>query len=341
MKEFSKVLETTLDFLLTLARDGIKPQEAKKMLSQLNGIAPTIDLVWDFEEFDQSVHYDALIRYADQGTVSLSFCSASSLPWPLRGVHRTKDGSLVTINNTSLRVEDAIRFLDLVWNETRIRDNLVKSCLIEEYLDNHPIEVSVAEIQEEMNAYRRANRLYSAEETHRWMDRQGLTHISFQRMMKEAARLLKLRNQVTKNNIGPYFEAHHRDFDRALINQIVFDDLVEAQYEYDRIKSGKTDLFSIAKQRFLTVTEPVPFFLTVNRRYGDKQYCQAIFDSSEGDLLDPIHTNGRYALVKVLGHKTAVMDQVVHDEIQLILFDDWLEKLRKNAHIVWHWGKEE
>jgi hypothetical protein len=49
--------------------------------------------------------------------VSLSFCPDEELPWPLRGVGRWSDKDLVRVNNTLLRVEDAIAFLDFIWNE--------------------------------------------------------------------------------------------------------------------------------------------------------------------------------------------------------------------------------
>src|SRR2546427_11756733 len=73
----SQALNDTLDYLQALAQEKIKPAEAKARLRALQGRYPEmpLELLWEEESFDRSVHYDALLGLAGEGAVALGFCS--------------------------------------------------------------------------------------------------------------------------------------------------------------------------------------------------------------------------------------------------------------------------
>lgn len=99
-----QVLFDMLDYLMMLSREGIRPEEAKARLRTLQQQYPDtgMDLLWEEEAYDRSVHYDILLHLTREGTVSLSFCPDRALPWPMRGVQRWNEADLVRINNTVL-----------------------------------------------------------------------------------------------------------------------------------------------------------------------------------------------------------------------------------------------
>src|SRR4051812_25445009 len=77
MKEtVRQTLVETLDYLMALARNGIRPEEARSALRPLQTRHSEVglELIWDEEAYDQSVHYDALLHLPEMGTVSLSYC---------------------------------------------------------------------------------------------------------------------------------------------------------------------------------------------------------------------------------------------------------------------------
>src|SRR3989442_1755928 len=127
-----QALIDALDYLMRLNREGTRPEEAKARLRPLQKSHPDIemDLLWEEEAYDQSVHYDILLCLSGEGTVSLSFCPDRILPWPLRGVHRWGERDLVRVNNTLLKVDQAIACLDFIWDEAPIINRLVNVCLI-------------------------------------------------------------------------------------------------------------------------------------------------------------------------------------------------------------------
>src|SRR3712207_3109767 len=99
-----RALVDTLEYLMSLVQEGIQPEEARARLRLLQKQHSNMemDLLWEEEVYDQSVHYDTLLHLGGEGTVSLSFCPDRALPWPMRGVHRWSEKDLVRVNNTVL-----------------------------------------------------------------------------------------------------------------------------------------------------------------------------------------------------------------------------------------------
>jgi len=162
------ILSETLNCLMTFSQNRIRPEEATARLRLLQQQYPhtAMDLLWEEEEYDQSVHYDALLHLDGTGTVSLSFCPEHTLPWPMRGVHRASEADLVRVNNTVLKIDQAIACLEFIWNEARIIDRMVNLCLIWEALNKDPIDPSDTELQLAMDGFRRAHKLYKVEDVH-------------------------------------------------------------------------------------------------------------------------------------------------------------------------------
>ena len=60
--------------------------------------------------------------------------------------------------------------LDFIWDEAPIIERLVNMCLIQEELEREPIDLTDAELQEAMNKFRSAKKLFKAEDTLRWLE---------------------------------------------------------------------------------------------------------------------------------------------------------------------------
>ena len=93
----SQALADVLSYLEALWNDGVRPREAQQRLRAVRAqhLELGMELVWEEEAYDGSVHYDLLLRPGDGATVSVSFCRERGLPWPLRGVRRWSDADLV------------------------------------------------------------------------------------------------------------------------------------------------------------------------------------------------------------------------------------------------------
>jgi putative peptide maturation system protein len=338
-------LTGVLEYLISLHREGIRPAEAQARLRHLRQSYPgtTIDLVWEEEVFDCSVHYDALVHLDGQGTVSVSFCPDEELPWPLRGVGRWSDKDLVRVNETLLRVEDAIAFLDFIWDEKPIVNRLLNACLIREILAKDPIELSDAELQRALDAFRRAHKLYTAGDTHRWMERCGMTQDKLEALVADEATVAKLRDRVTSGRVEEYFAAHRADFDTARVARLEFPDEESALWTRDQIRSGGVDFYAEAQHRFLRAAEQSPglsveLFAVLQRRQASPAHGAAVFAAAPGDLVGPVSTDEGYAVLRVLSITPARLDEPTHQTIKKILFEQWLQEQRQAARIEWYWG---
>src|SRR5581483_7540265 len=134
---------------------------------------------------------------------------------PLRAVHRWSDADLLRVNHKTLQIDQALGCLDFLWEDRRLMDRLVNVCLIEEELAREPIQLTDAELQQAMDGFRRAHRLFTAEATFQWMERRGMTHAQLEKYVADEAIVALLRERVTAGGIEPYFEAHRAEFDRA------------------------------------------------------------------------------------------------------------------------------
>jgi putative peptide maturation system protein len=340
----NEIVIDVFDYVAALVRDGVRPEDAQSRLHLIRARHPAaeLDLVWQEEAYDQSVHYDALVSLPPHGTVSISVCPDDALPWPLRGLHRWNDQDLVRVNDTTLKVQQAIACLDFIWSEAPIAQRLINACLVQEELQKNPVNLTDAELQEAMDGFRKAHRLYTAETTHQWMARRGLTHEKLEEYVGDEAIVANLRGRVADGCIDAYFAAHRSSFDRVHFAQVGFPDAADAQRAFEQIRSGDISLYDVARQRALDMPagshqQRLDMFAVLHRGEAPDRWSD-LFDAAPGDLLPPIHTEDGYVLAQVIAVVPACLDEATRDQVTRVLFDAWLEERRRKASIEWNWG---
>jgi putative peptide maturation system protein len=221
-------------------------------------------------------------------------------------------------------------------------DRLVNVCLVQEALDEDPVALSDAELQRAMDGFRRAHKLYKAEDTRLWMERTGTTPERLERLVAHLARVAKLRDRVTDGRVEEYFASHRDEFAVAFIARIVFPGEEEARRTCERIRAGELDFYEAARRRFLAAprreSPPGDVFTAVRRGPMDPELAASVFAAAPDALLGPLHTGGGYAVVRVLSIEPACLDGPTREAIQEILFEEWLEPRRRAATIEWCWG---
>jgi putative peptide maturation system protein len=344
-KTLQQALIDAFDYLMTSTLEGARPEEARVRFRLFQERHPEteMDLIWEEEPYDRSIHYDILFHLTGEGTVSLAFSPECSLPWPMRGVQRLSEGDLVRVNNVLLNVSQAIAHLDFIWSEARIINRIVDTCLIQEALDIDPIQLSEAELQFAMDGFRRARQLYKAEDTRCWMERRGMTHKQLEYYVADEAIIVKLRDRVTTGQIEDYFETHRPDFETARIARIEFGDKDSAARALERIRTGEEDFYEVAQRNFLSRTEssetaPGEIFAIIRRSQEPSELEAGVFAAAPGEALGPIRGAAGYSLVRVLSFTPPRLDEPTRNTIKKILFDEWLDERRRAARIEWFWG---
>jgi putative peptide maturation system protein len=336
-----------LEYLLALVREGVRPREARARLQPLRGRHPDlgIDLLAEEEAFDQSVHYDALLRRAGEGTVSLSYCPERAIPWPLRGVHRWNEGDLVRVNANVLAVDAAMACLDFIWDEAPVIERLVNMCVIQEELEREPIALSDAELQVAMDKFRSAKKLFKAEDTLRWLERHGMTHEKLENYVAESAIVPKLRDRITAGRVEEYFRQHAGDFDTAWVARLEVTDESEARKLAEQIRAGGQEFFAAAERCYFDAAQrgkppAAAMFAMIQRRDAPATFRDQLFTAAPAQLVGPvpIETGHGQVLLRVVAIVPARLDDRIRAAIKKILFDQWLAERRQTARIEWCWG---
>jgi putative peptide maturation system protein len=335
----------TLAELMALSREGVRPAEARTRLRPLREKYPEtgLELLWQEEAYDASIHYDALLRVPGKGTVSLGFAPDRALPWPLRGAHRWSEKQLLRVNQQVLNVDQAIACLDFVWDDRHLIDRLVNVCLVQEALAQDPIELSDEELQQAMDGFRRAHRLYTAEATHAWMARRGMTHEQLEQYVSDEALVAKLRERVTAGQVESYLAAHRAAFDSARIARIDFADEGDARRVAEQIRVGEMDFLVAAGRRMSEAgdrPEATAAFAVVTRGQAPVGW-EAVFAAVPGELVGPLPAGDGFTVVQVLAGTPAEADERARRTVERLLFQRWLDERRRAATIEWNWGNAE
>ena len=342
---FRQGMFDVLDYLLALQHEGVQPREAQARLRPLRGRHPglEINLLAEEEAYDQTVHYDALLRRVGEGTVSLSYCPERAVPWPLRGVHRWNEGDLAQVNANILRVDTAMACLDFIWDDAPIIERLVNMCVIQEELDREPIDLTNAELQEAMDRFRAAKKLFKAEDTLRWLERHGMSQEKLERYVTDAAIVPKLRERITAGRVDEYFRQHPGDFDTARVARLEVADENQAAELAEQIRAGRQDFFAAAERLFLAAAErgappKANLFAVIERRQAEPALRDQLFAAAPDQLVGPLPVETGYALMRVLAITRGQLDDRTRTIIKEILFKDWLAEKRQAARIDWCWG---
>jgi putative peptide maturation system protein len=194
-----------------------------------------------------------------------------------------------------------------------------------------------------MDGFRRAHKLYKAEDTYRWMERHGMSHEKLERYVADEATVAKLRDRVTAGRVEDYFEAHRADFDTAGIARVEFSDEHSAHQICEQIRTGEVDFYEAAQRRFLAVVERSEhpsgaIFTIVRRGQAPLELGVAVFAAEPGEVLGPVRTGEGYAIVRVLSFTPARLDESTRSAIKKMLFEEWLAERRRMATIEWYWG---
>ncbi|SNT62161.1 putative peptide maturation system protein [Streptosporangium subroseum] len=328
------MLDRAREFLRSI--QGLEPGRAREALGELRERYPeaVFRLLWQREEYDGSLHYDLLIKESEHGTVSLSWCPDRALPWPLRGVHRASELLLLRVNGVDMQIPDAIAQLDFLWDEARLTDRLVTACLLQEELYESPIAFSEAELQEAVDAFRRARGLVTAQVTREWMELHSLSVRDLEELVAGEAAVARLRDRVTAGQVESYFAEHRGEFDRVRVARLVYSDQTHARRAAEQVLDG-ADFYAVAEREFLTGRASGDLFGDLpadELGQGEKGVVEA------GDVLGPIPLGDEFAVLKVLSVETAALDDRTRQRVGRVLFDEWIAERRKSAKIEWFWG---
>jgi putative peptide maturation system protein len=333
------LLADALEYLTGLDRDGADPATASERLAGLRRRYPEtrIRLVWQREEYDGTLHYDLLLAGPGRGTTSLAYCPDRALPWPLIGGQWAGDRVLLRVDGVAVEIDEVIAQLHVLRDDP-VADRLVAGSVIRQELAAEPVTLTAAELQEAMDAFRRARGLLTAADTERWLSRRGLTHPELERQVAAEAAVERLRVRIVAGRVEQYFAQHRRQLDAVRLWRVSFAAAVAAGNALAEITAGAGTLQVLEEAYARGVDVTLPGRLAVVRRdeLTDAQ-AAAVFDAVPGATLGPFEAGDRYEILRVLAHRPATLDQATERLIERRLFTEWLDRRVAGARVEWFW----
>jgi putative peptide maturation system protein len=295
-----------------------------------------IELVWEDQAFDNSLHYDALIRPAGAArTISMSVCPDDALPWALRGLQRWRDSELLRVNNIVMEVGDAIAQLDMLWQSSASMQRLIDSCIIEGELQRRDVQVGPAEVQVTLDNMRRRRGLLTAAQLKTWLADTGMTLNALQDMALKIARANRLRDVIVGAEAANYFEAHRSAFDGIKLSVLQVETLAAAEEIAARVRRQAVPLMEVA-HRLLVSNASTQFSFRSEARHALQAEFQV--DALTVESVHVVAGEQACLVLEVLAVEPALTNPATAQAVKAKLFQDWLAEQRRTARIDWFWG---
>ncbi|GAA2913320.1 hypothetical protein GCM10010517_79910 [Streptosporangium fragile] len=305
----------------------LEPAQAKKITNELRRKYPGIPmrLVWQRDSPGGPCHYDMLITLYG-GVVSLAFAPDRALPWPLRGAQHAGEQTVLRVNGRDITMEQAVAVLDVLWSDASLAMRLVNASLVEEELDRHPVELPAPELQEALDAFRRARGLLTVQATRDWMAERGLDHAHLEQIVSREAAVARLRQRVA-TDAAAEFAADPAGYDVLCVLRLRYPDPVTASAAATRLQE--------ADPLGQSTRETLDHGATVGvDRLHRRDLGTLGADARVGCVLGPVGST----VFRVLEVRPAVLDTATRQAIEKRLFERWLADRRRTAGIEWRWG---
>ena len=341
-------LADALDFLLAAQRDGLDLPAAQQRLATLRERHPDVgmDLLWEAERYASVLHYDVLLRPPGGGTVSLGVAPERAVPWLLRTAQHSHECDVARVNSQTLDIQTVVSYLDLLWGDTRLMEQMVDDILIDEGIAEHGIEASPGEAQRALDELRASLGLHSAADTVRWMERHNVSHDRLEWIASRNSNAAALRERVVSEDaVTRYLEQQAANLDTVQMARFRVPSAAAAGDAVAAIRQGRSDFFELAQQCFLeTGTDGVRggagrLFATATRGSLSASQAQQLFGAKPGEVVGPVDSGDGYDVVRIFAVTRArPADPTARAAARSTLFADWLAERRQRARVEWFWG---
>ncbi|HJW56053.1 MAG TPA: peptidylprolyl isomerase [Burkholderiaceae bacterium] len=245
--------------------------------------------------------------------------------------------AIVQIDDEVISIEDFVRTLKLTGQFEGLIEQLVRDKLTARAAKKQGIPVSVQEIQERADQFRRIQGLHRATDMNHYLDTLGVTLDEFESFITESLYQEKMMEQVCNDKaVERYFKLNSPKFDSIEVSHIVLDTEGKAK-EMMSVLAEDPDSFSeMAREHSIAETQERGGVIGKVLRGSLKTDIEAkVFNAAVGDLLGPFPSPDRsfYEIFMVNAKYPATLDEETSSEVRRLLREEWL-LARAQEHII-------
>jgi putative peptide maturation system protein len=301
-----------------------------------------IDLVWEQESYLDKIHYDILVEICG-GTLSVGYCADEDIPWPARGLQRVNEAVVLRVNDDPVQIGEVVTSLDYAWPTLHVGRHLINMSLVAQEIRDRKIEISDAQLETALIAFRVQRRLFTAAAVGQWMAEHGASQAQLEYHLRQDMARNELRRQVIggPDAYAAYFAAHRAGFDRVQVAKVHVADRDAADSLHRELRDAPQRFLAAAQQWFLQGNGHGEIFVTLRRDELEADQAAQLFETEPGQLAPIVASGDGFEVVQVLRRLPGVLDDETRAVIGDRLFEHWLGEQRACARVEWFWGAAE
>ena len=334
---------STVAWLSRLVNAGARPAKAlesfRRFRARHRGVP--MDLVWDFETYAGTFHYDVLVGVPG-GRLSIAVSPDRGVPWAFRHAHHGRETDVLRVNGRVLSIETVMGQIGRLWQDAALVTDLIDGCLIRNAIDQRGLSATATEIDDAVEAFTRAHGSTPAAMKAEWR-RRGWTTDDLRFELQRTVITEKLKKAIAGERIDEWFQRHHGTLDLAAIARLRLTDAGGATRVARQLRARGTTASDAVEAAVIDGDAMAAAYTVeiVRRRDLGADAARFVFAAVPGAVGGPFKSDGYWDVLRVLRTSPATLDDTTRALVVDRLFQDWLEHERERADVEWFWGDVE
>ncbi|QSJ19973.1 peptidylprolyl isomerase [Nostoc sp. UHCC 0702] len=198
------------------------------------------------------------------------------------------------------------------------------------------IKVEVEELQKAADQIRLANKLDSADDTWKWLEKHGLSIDDFEEITYISLISGKLANYLFADKVEPYFFENQLDYVGVVMYEVVLDDEDLALELFYAIKEGETSFYDVAHKyiRDIELRRQGGYLGILRRRDLKPEISAAVFTAKPPQVFKPIVTSKGVHLILLEELIQPDLNEKLRTNIISNLFSHWLNQQVEHSEVI-------
>ncbi len=237
----------------------------------------------------------------------------------------------ITITN-----EEILQQIKLSCKIPEIVEGILTRKIIENAAAEVGLKLETEELQKTADTLRFTNKLNSAADTWKWLEKHGLSLDEFEQIVQNTILSGKLANYLFDNKVEQYFHENKLNFMSAVIYEVILDDEDLAIELYYAIQEGEMSFYDVAHQ-YIQDTElrrKGGYLGVVHRQDLKPEISPGVFAAKSPQLLKPIVSSKGVHLIFVEEIIQQKFDNKLRLKILSDLYTAWLKQQIQQVEVV-------
>lgn len=237
----------------------------------------------------------------------------------------------ITITN-----EDILHQVKISCKIPEIVEQIVSRKVIIAAAEEAEIIVEIEELQKAADQIRLANKLDSADDTWKWLEKHALSIDDFEEIANISLISGKLVKHLFADKVEPYFFENQLDYLGVVMYEVVLDDEDLALELFYAIKEGEMSFYDVAHKYIQDVElrRKGGYLGIVRRKDLKPEISAAVFAANPPQVIKPTITSKGVHLIFVEEIIKPQLDKKLNNQIIVDLFNEWIKQQIEPVELV-------